>query len=237
MSRVAPLAWVLALAACHADDRYQYNWDDRRVLCSQGIDDLTTDVPPHRVRDQISIAAQNDSVALLHTHVPGVTISMSYLERTLSAVREAHLAFVTFPELSPGDPRPGIALCFDDSNVASWYSIKDLLASYNARVTFFIARYANMTDEQKQMVAELAAAGHAIEAHSVSHLNAVDYANDHGVDGYVADEALPSIEALEADGYPITSYAFPFGASTTELNDAMLEHVERVRVGIGSCPY
>lgn len=235
LSRFALLA-LLGACASHVD-RYQYSWDDRRVLCSQSIDDLSHDISPLVARDEIDVAAQLDSVALLHTHVPGVTISMRALEHALAAARNAKVDFVTYPELVEGPPRAGLALCFDDSNVESWYSIRDLLASYQARVTFFVARFANFTDAQKQMLAELAADGHAIEAHSVAHLHARDYAEAHGIDGYLNDEVLPSIDALEAGGHPVTSYAFPFGESTDALDDAVLEHVERVRVGTGSCPY
>jgi hypothetical protein len=76
-----------------------------------------------------------------------------------------------------------------------------------------------------------------VQAHSVDHLNAVEYATAHGVDAYIQDEALPSISVLQADGYDVTAYALPFGASNESIDDALLEHVAYVRVGVGSCPY
>ena len=48
---------------------------------------------------------------------------------------------------------------------------------------------------------------------------------------------MPSIRLLRDAGYPVTSFAFPFGASTRELEAALLEHVDRVRVGAGACPW
>jgi peptidoglycan/xylan/chitin deacetylase (PgdA/CDA1 family) len=238
LSRFALLAAVAGLGwGCRDDDRFQYRWDDRRILCSSDIDDLIHDSSPQLAHDHIESAADNATVALLHTHTPGVTISMEALEYTLSSARDAKLEFVTYPELVEGPPRAALALSFDDSNVESWYSIKDLLASYGARVTFFVTEYLALTDLQKQEIAELAAAGHAVEAHSVNHLHARYYVKQHGVDGYLADEALPSIDVLEADGYAITSYAFPYGESMPALDYALLEHVQRVRVGPGSCPY
>jgi peptidoglycan/xylan/chitin deacetylase (PgdA/CDA1 family) len=88
-----------------------------------------------------------------------------------------------------------------------------------------------------ELLAALAADGHAIEAHSVAHLNAVDYIAQHGLPAYVDDEVLPSLAILRDLGYTPTSFAYPFGAAPSEAHDAVLAHVERVRVSPGSCPY
>jgi len=75
----------------------------------------------------------------------------------------------------------------------------------------------------------LAAQGHKIEAHSVSHQRAPTYVENHGLAAYLADEALPSIDALRAEGFDVTTYAYPYGARTGELDGALLEHVSIVR--------
>jgi peptidoglycan/xylan/chitin deacetylase (PgdA/CDA1 family) len=207
------------------------------VLCSQPIDDVSQGAPADRVSQQIEIAREYSSAVLVHAHAPGVTISLTALERTLEATVAAGLEFVTFPELVPGRSRPAMALCFDDANIDSWYATRDLLSQYGARVTFFVSRYANWTDAQKGMLAELAAVGHAVEAHTVEHLNAVDYTRSHTIDDYIDREVLPSIAVLSADGYDVSSFAFPYGASTSMLETSVLRHVARVRIGSRSCPY
>ncbi|MEJ7599620.1 MAG: hypothetical protein WKG01_17060 [Kofleriaceae bacterium] len=45
----------------------------------------------------------------------------------------------------------------------------------------------------------------------------------------MADEALPSIQVLRDDGYTVTSFAYPYGARTSELDDALLKHVPLLR--------
>jgi len=158
--------------------------------------------------------------------------------RIFDLVDANHLAYVTYSDIEAGGPpRAGVALCFDDQAVDVWTAQQPLLSQRGVRATFFATRYASWTADQHAELTALAAAGHDVQAHSVMHLNAVDYVAAHGLDAYLADEALPSISILEADGYPITAYAFPFGASNDALDAALLEQVHRVRVSPGSCPY
>jgi hypothetical protein len=229
---------LASLVACHDDSRLQYTWDDRQVLCSFSVDDINGDTSWDRVDGQLHYAAEHQSAALMHAHVPMQTLSIAGLTRILDTATTSGLDFVTYSELSADTAARGaLALCFDDAAIDAWYDQRELLQSYGARVTFFITRFHAWTDEQRAKLAELAAAGHDVEAHSVDHLNAPDYVREHGLDAYLADEVLPSIEILEQAGYPITSYAFPFGASTDELDTALLAHVARVRVSLGSCPH
>lgn len=228
----------LAAAGCGHGDALQYGWDDRRVLCSMSIDDITNDASWDRIEEELAFARDHDTVAIFHTHVPGETVSLERIERVLEQARRDGLEFFTFDELSPATPpRAGLALCFDDTGITSWYGIRDRFAAHAAKVTFFVTRYHDSTAEERAQLAELAAEGHGVASHSVDHLDAKAYAGEHGVAGYVADEILPSLELLRASGYPVTSFAFPFGASTRELEAAVLEHVDRVRSGAGDCPW
>jgi peptidoglycan/xylan/chitin deacetylase (PgdA/CDA1 family) len=228
---------VLAWCGCHADDWVEYSWDDRKVLCSRTFDDLSKDVEAEIVDGQISDASDDAAVALAHAHGPGTTVSLERIEHVLDEAMRNSLDFVTFRELVPGSPRAAIAVAFDDSAVEAWSQMEPLLEMYGAHVTFFVARYEALSPENKALLRGLADAGHDIEAHTVNHLNALDYVSAHGVAAYVDDEVVPSIEALRADGYDVTSFAFPFGASNDAINAAVLEHVQRVRVGVGHCPY
>src|SRR5215468_7077245 len=109
-----------AIAACTlagcAD--LTYSWDDRRVLCSDAVDDISGSTPWRLVEDGMTAAQALDSVLLLHAHAPGVTISFGAIERLLTMAEAHHLAFLTFRELRPdATPRAGLALAFDDNAI------------------------------------------------------------------------------------------------------------------------
>jgi len=228
-----------ALAACSADfnDELYFRWDDRRVQCSQVIDDRNFLVDMHRLADRMDDAVAHGAVYNIYAHIPGQTIDLAMIDRLLAKAERRHLSFVTYRDmLDVSDPRPGLALSFDDDAVDAWLTMRDILKEHHARVTFFVTRYAAMTPEARAGVRQLADDGHDIEAHSVNHLNAPKYVADHGLDAYMKDEALPSIAVLEADGYPVTTFAYPFGARSAELDHALLEHVAMVRATAGTCP-
>jgi hypothetical protein len=231
-------AAVLALVAgCHDSAYLAYTWDDRRVLCSDSVDNLTQDAPWALVEDELQMAHDAKRVALFHAHKPGVTISVAAIERVLDLADRAHLEYVTYRELEPGPARAGLALAFDDNAVEEWLTIRDLLAAHDARVTFFVSRYTLLTDDERAGLDVLAGDGHDLEPHSVLHLHAPTYVHDHGVDGYLADEALPSIQVLAAAGYTPTTYAYPFGQHLAATDDALLATVGKLRVSPGECPW
>src|SRR5262249_23227958 len=135
------------------------------------------------------------------------------------------------------EPRGGLALAFDDDDVAGWFSLRDTFAAHGAHVTLFVTRWHELTDDELAMLATLAADGHDLQAHSWEHVNAIHYVEAHGIDGYMEDEVLPSLQIMIDAGYHPTAFAFPFGASTTSIDDAVLRHVDKARVSPGSCPY
>jgi hypothetical protein len=229
---------AIALAGCHDEDWLQYSWDDRRIVCSHTLDDITQDAPWGRIRDQLETARRRGSAALLHAHIPHVTISPARLLAVLDLADRLGLAYVTYGDFTPGaPPRPGLALAFDDHAIGAWFEQRELFLERGVRVTFFVSAYFQATDEERAMLAQLAADGHSIQAHSVRHLDPRRYVAAHGLQAYLADEALPSIELLREAGYAPTAYAYPFGLNSDALDEAMLQHVERVRVGPRPCPY
>ncbi len=228
--------WLL-VAACHPEGYLQYGWDDQRVLCSNTVDDLTHEGPWDLIDSELELAHNRGSVSLLHAHEPGRTISRGAIERLLAMADSYELDYITYRELAATSPhRGGLALAFDDQYIDAWYDARDLLDAHHAHVTFFVTRFYSRTDDERAKLAQLAAEGHDVQPHSVDHLNAVDYVDAHGLAAYLTDEVVPSIEILRDAGYTPTAYAFPFGASTTALDDAVLEYVQHVRVSPGSCP-
>ncbi len=237
--RVALVAIVL-LGACHSDDWLTYGWDDRRVLCSSAIDDMHTAVDWAEVDETLAYAERENVVALFHAHVPGETVSLHAVESMLLLAEAHHLDFIRYDELRPDQPRRGgLALGFDDQATDAWSAMRGLLADHGARVTFEVTRYPNYSDDMKAQIAQLAADGHDIQAHSISHLHAADYVAQHGLDAYVTEEVMRSFQVLQEAGYAPTMYAFPFGEADAATSDAVLAQpgVEHVRVSPGSCPY
>jgi hypothetical protein len=242
---VQPARWAVSaaatIAACAAHlgcADLTYDWDDRRVLCSTVVDDISNSTPWRLVEDGMIEAEALRSVLMLHAHAPGVTISIGAIERLLAMAESYHLALLTFRELQPGaTPRAGLALAFDDNAIDAWFSVRDLLAAHGAHVTFFVPRWYSRSDAERGELRMLADAGHDVEPHSVNHLHPGDYVRDHGIDAYLADEVVPSIEGLTQAGYPpADTFAFPFGESSDEITAAVLRIVPRVRVSPGSCP-
>jgi hypothetical protein len=237
--RVVAIAVGLALIGCHDEHWLTYPWDDRQVLCSVPVDDLSADPPWAMVEGQMYTARTTSSVLLLHAHGPGTTISTGAIERVLRMADKYHLAFLTFRELAPdAEPRAGLALAFDDNDIDGWFGIRDQLAAHRAHVTFFVTRWASRTDSERAELKMLYDDGDDVEPHSTDHLHALDYVAEHGLDAYISDQVIPSIDGLTEAGYPPpNTYAYPFGETDDAINDAVLQIVPRVRVSPGSCPY
>lgn len=233
-----PVLILLLLAACHTSDYLSYSWDNRRVLCSDAMDDFEGNAPWALFDDELGYAHTDDRVALFHAHVPGVTISIDGIEKMLAKADGEHLDYITYRELIAGAPRRGgLALAFDDNSVEEWLGIRDLLNQHHAHVTFFITRYLLLTDEERAGIDMLAADGHDIQPHTVNHLHAKAYVQEHGLQAYLDDEVLPSLDVLREAGYEPTAFAFPFGETTTEINQAIMPYVDKLRVSPGSCPW
>lgn len=215
--------------AANADGAF-YDWDHRTVHCAVGIDDKTR-IDHASIDSALDRAVARGEVAELYGHSPGNSVDPATIEYIVTGARARGLPFVTYADLATDAiaPGPALALSFDDNQTQTWITLRELLNANAARVTFFVSRYDAISDTQRADIRQLAADGHDIEAHSIRHLRAPRYVEDHGLAAYLSDEALPSIELLRADGYPVTTYAYPFGARTDELDEALLEHVGLLR--------
>ena len=205
-----------------------YRGPGRRVLCGVSIDDARNDVPS--ILSGLDRARDEGVVVQLYGHIPGVSVSVATIEAIVAGARERGLASFTYEDFADGAPaEAGLALGFVDAAIDAWWSIADLLDAYGAKVTFFVTRYHLFTAEQRGKLRALADRGHAIAGHSVSHVRAPDYAEDHGLAGYYDDEVRPNLEQLRADGYPTRTFAYPFGARTGEIDRLLLTDVALVR--------
>ena len=223
----------MLLAACQHDVAGTpgafYSWDDRSVHCAINLDDYAN-VDLASVESGLVRARERGEVVELYAHDPGGTVSWEKLESVLAAVVNARLPFFTYADFARGiAPSAGVALSFDDTHIDHWLSGAELYARYGARLTFFIAYADVITPAGWESLAELSRRGHAIEAHSLNHLRAPAYVEQHGLAAYVNDEAMPSIEPLRARGFDVTTYAYPFGARTHELDREITALVPLVR--------
>jgi hypothetical protein len=227
---------AIGLAGCAHDENYE--WDQRSVLCSEAVDDMLHPLAWDGLTDQMKQAAEQDRVLLVHAHTPGVTISREALDRLLSIADQNQLTYFTYRDLVPGPAQAGIALAFDDNSPDEWLTVQDILAAHGARVTYFVSRWALLGDAAHQEIHQLADAGHDIEPHSVHHLHAESYVAGYGLQAYIIDEVLPSITALDDAGFESpTTYAYPFGDRSFEMDALILSYVAKVRTTPGKCPY
>ena len=236
---------LVSIAACASEriadhDEVYYGWDDRRVLCGVSIDDgLGNSI--ENITEGLARAAERREVLVLYAHEPGDSISTERLEAVLAAAAGLGLEFVTFADLAlgPRTPRGGVAVTFDDSFVTAWHDSRELFANYQARVTFFVTRFDRQVESSTGLskLEELRDDGHAIESHGLRHIDAPAYVADHGLQAYVADELLPSLQVMRQLGFEPTSFSYPYGARTSELDSAILDHVHLVRSLAWMYPY
>ncbi len=206
-----------------------YDGDHRSVHCAINLDTVASNSLAS-IDSALDRAVARGETVELYAHIPGVTVPISVIEHVLDGALARGLAFVTYADFAHGaGTGPGLALSFDDSAVSEWFELRPAFEAREARVTLFITRYAYLSDENRAKLKVLADDGHDIAAHSVDHMRAPEYVENHGLGAYLAAEVVPSIEILRDDGYDITSFAYPYGARTGELDRAVLEHVPILR--------
>lgn len=237
MRRALPFLAVglaVGLAACSRPpmaeiDELFRGFDGRRVLCAAGLDDVAgNDLAS--VESGLDRAAERGEVLSLYAHEPGRTVPVERIEEVLAAARDRQLDFVTYRDLAAGGPpRAALSLSFDDAHVDEWFALRELLADYDARVTFFVTRFDLLSDERRDKLHQLAADGHSIEAHGLRHRNAPEYVEERGLAAYLEEEAVPSIDLLRADGFDPVAFAYPFGSRTGELDRALLRRARLLR--------
>lgn len=188
------------------------------VQCSKGVD--RTHEWKHDVL-ATALAHARDAKVVLHTFGHAPTIDLEEYAPDFDWAARNGVAMVTFRQLANGFTGAGWAFTIDDDEVDTWYGWRDFLRRHHVRVTFFVSRYAKFTADQRRKLHELAGDGHDIEAHGRDHANAIDYTAAHGLDGYVRDEVLASKAALTADGFAPVAFAYPYGAHTQEIDDAL----------------
>ncbi len=224
---------MLALAACQSSiseiDGAFYNGDHRLVHCGVNLDTSARN-DTASIDSALDRAADRGEVAELYSHKPGYTVPIDKLQHVLQGAQDRGLKFYTYEDFANDVPvQAGLAMSFDDTSVEEWMGLEPMFEQYGAHVTFFVSRYNALSDDQHALLKQLSQDGHAIEAHSVRHMRAPDYVENYGLGAYLRDELDPSIAILQADGYNVTAFAYPFGARTSELDHAIGKRVPVIR--------
>lgn len=221
------------LAACHQDlDEVDGIFDTPtgpNVHCGVDLDGVA-DNSPSSISGALDRAVARNEIVNLYAHHPGETVALDVIENVIAGAQQRGLHFVQYRDFANGTAQaPGLALSFDDTSIDAWTQSQPLLAQYGAKVTYFVSRFRFVTPNEVDELHQLAANGHDIEAHSVLHLRAPAYVEEHGLDAYVENEFQASIDDLEAAGFPIVAFAYPFGSRTDELDDALLKRIPVLR--------
>jgi len=240
---VRALAVILLVAGCDAtlveDDNIYTRGAPDFVMCGMSIDDKNS-ASVDAIGGALERARIDGTTVQLYAHRPddtGGTVEPAIIELALAGVVERGMGFATYSELAQREVPGSLALSFDDHNLESWTALRPMFAHYNARVTFFVSGFPFLTEAERAQLHQLAADGHDIEYHSTNHFHASQYAADHGAAAYVADDIVPGLEAMRADGFAPTIFAYPFGERSSVTDEALRPHFAHLRAIRSSCPY
>lgn len=222
---------LVLLVACtrqidDADEMYARD-DDERVLCGLGVDGEAISLD--EIERAMRRALDQREVVILLAHEPGASITYERIDAILALAEKVGLPYVTFPELANRRDRAGFSFGFDDYYVNAWFGLRDILRTHHARVTFFVSNFAEFDEQQRAMLHALEADGNAIEAHGMGHRDAAEFVDAYGLNKYLAQEIDPLLDVMARDGFTPTTFAYPYGNRTTELDDALLERFDLVR--------
>jgi hypothetical protein len=237
---VRGLAFAASLMGCASSlsemDNIYSRGADRAVLCALSVDNKNV-ISTDAIAAALARAQVDGTVLHLYAHETGETVDESTIELLLAGAADRDLPFVTYRDLVDGTGTTGLALSFDGHNLANWHSLRPLFDRRGARVTFFISSFWVLTEDELRMLRELARDGHAIEYHSTNHGNAEELVASSGMERYLAEDIFPDLERMREAGFDPTSFAYPYGARTSAIDDALLQHFALLRAIRYTCPY
>jgi peptidoglycan/xylan/chitin deacetylase (PgdA/CDA1 family) len=116
----------------------------------------------------------------------------------------------------------GLLLSFDDDYTASWERHFDLFEKYNAKVTFFI--YGSRTAPAGSFCAKALSRGHDVGYHSLSHADLRKMPRDE-----MYREAVEPLKSFRDAGFPLSSFAYPFGFYEPWMHEVLLRSFGTLR--------
>ena len=124
---------------------------------------------------------------------------------------------------------PGVCLTFDDLFVENWCAALSIFESHQARATFCVTQLHSATADQIEGLRALQLHGHEIGFHSRTHPRLLPYLRQCGLENWLAKEIDAGVEEHRAAGFPATSFASPFHASTWETRRETGKRFEVIR--------
>ena len=113
----------------------------------------------------------------------------------------------------------GIVLCFDDYNASNWEEYFELFDRYDAKVTFFVT-----CSEPTDFCYHAVERGHEIAYHTEDHTNLRTVSAEE-----VYAKAIAPIEVFREKGFELTTFAYPYGSYSEELNELLLQYYKVLR--------
>ena len=125
---------------------------------------------------------------------------------------------------------PGaIVLTFDDKHVDEWYLADSIFSNYDWKATFCVTAYDKLTENKKLKLMTLQNNGHEIASHGTKHENAKEYLSNNSMKEYIKNEILPSLNEMKMDGLNITSFVYPGGVRSIELDLELFDYFSVLR--------
>lgn len=121
-------------------------------------------------------------------------------------------------------PQAGICLSFDDRAVDAWFRMRELLAKYEAKVTFFVTQWDSLTPAEINKLKILQQDGHEIAFHGARHVLSEYYIKEHSLEDYLNTEILAGIKSMQAAGFYPTTFAYPYSAKYWGTDRELLKY-------------
>jgi peptidoglycan/xylan/chitin deacetylase (PgdA/CDA1 family) len=96
-------------------------------------------------------------------------------------------------------------------------------------MTFFVARFDQLSDDEIQKLVVLRDEGHEIACHGMNHIDAVQYAVNHTFQDYLDTEILPAIDIMNDYGFSPVSFCYPYGSRNSTLDTELSKYFEVLR--------
>lgn len=125
--------------------------------------------------------------------------------------------------------KAGVVISFDDAYVDEWFDADKILKKYNWKATFCVCRIDSIGMPQIKKLLELQKEGHEIAGHGYHHYNAVKFVNKYGIDEYVKQEIDPMIESMKKHSFNVTSFAYPYGERSDQLDQSLSNKFKVIR--------
>lgn len=125
--------------------------------------------------------------------------------------------------------KAGVILTFDDKSVGDWVKLIPVFKKYGACATFCVCKFNELSREEIKNLHELQDLGSEIASHSYSHKNALDFSKKFSIQEYIDKEIRPSLSAMKEEGFDVTSFAYPYGSRSAEIDKSLLQIFSVIR--------